>query len=87
MNHGVFRGGVNLGVTLNSGVYLEFNYKEIIFNHDFAKALFPEKFPTYSPAHEHYTEPDSIFEWQYHLQQAVISEDPVGYMYKAVLNA
>lgn len=59
----------------------------LLFNHGFARALFPAKFPTYQQAHEHYDYPESIFEWQYRLQQAVVSDDPISYMYEAVFNA
>ena len=59
------------------------NHLEIIFNHDFAKALW--KNPGYKPGE---TAPYGIGkkhegirpEWQYHLQQMAISEDPIQYL-------
>lgn len=51
------------------------NYLKFIFNHNFAKALFGE---------------DSLIDhapgqlWRYHLQQSVISKDPITYLYDAV---
>lgn len=52
--------------------------KEIIFSHDFAKAFFGNKSywnevnPNYSIVY--------LFEWQYHLQQMVLEEDPIKYL-------
>lgn len=67
------------------------NYKLFIFNHDFARALFEEGKVT--------TENEfgigkgknikllkNILAWQYHLQMAVISNDPVNYLYHAVFD-
>lgn len=63
----------------------EFSIADIIFNHDFAKALWGDE--------EDGTEfVEGIFEeqpkhrWKYYLQQAVISPDSVDYLYKAVFN-
>ncbi len=64
-------------------------YYQILFNHDFAKAFFGEE--NYNG--EEYTMFDhnhrfigyigrDIKEWQYHLQQAVLSEDPITYYYE-----
>ena len=67
----------------------------IIFSRDFARALFGEELIQY-PEGDTYTvtaklnptpdfaRSDELFVFQYHLQQAVISDDPIGYMYKAV---
>lgn len=61
---------------------------EILFDQKLglARALFGEYGPCsfYVPAHEPYDEPDSIEYFQYRLQQAVISDDPIDYMYKVV---
>jgi len=55
-----------------------FHWTEIIFNHDFAKALWGKS--TFVHAIHHKTgEPDFPL-WQYHLQQMVIAEDPIKYL-------
>jgi len=57
----------------------------IIFNHDFARALFadwPQVMKDAVPSGV-----SSVTDkpaWQYHLQQVVISKDPIEYMYKTV---
>ena len=43
----------------------------ILFSHDFAKAFFGEEHWLYGKR-----------PWQYHLQQAVVSDDPIEYYYK-----
>lgn len=67
---------------------------DIIFNHDFAKALWGEKkiviSEVYAPAddedyytfNDHNTPISQEVEtaWQYHLQQMVIAEDPIQYL-------
>ena len=48
------------------------SFEEIVFRHDFAKALWGEelkKWPLYK-----------ITNWEFHLQQMVISEDPIMYL-------
>lgn len=66
---------------LRSRVYTD--YPRIIFNHDFAKALWGEA------RHEerigNWDEVDKMHsvysaEWQYHLQQMVLAEDPREYL-------
>lgn len=58
----------------------EDNWKKFIFSHDFARALFGEEMVAKKyPMCEH-----SKPAYQYNLQQAVISDDPIDYMYKAV---
>lgn len=47
---------------------------DIIFNHDFAKALWGETHPIYDHI------PNHLKAWQYHLQQMVIAEDPIEYL-------
>lgn len=55
--------------------------QELIFNHDFAKALWGEKHSAHEGqfvdgAHGMRWIPD----WQYHLQQMVIADDPIKYL-------
>lgn len=64
---------------------------EIIFNHDFAKALFGEesKWVVTSVAHfdRSMTAHNKIVSnAEHHLQQAVISEDPISYLYGVVFD-
>ena len=47
-------------------------YEELIFNHDFAKALWPCK--ELDMYHE------EICIWKHHLQQMVIADDPIKYL-------
>lgn len=66
----------------------------IIFSHDFAKALFGEEYTDIDgddnlrPIPQGVNKKElgvyywKIFEW--HLQQAVISDNPIDYLYKAV---
>lgn len=67
----------------------EIDYFELIFNHDFAKALWGDN-PKIWETDDSYLDNDDpsdngfIWNWQYHLQQAVIAEDPIVYMYWAV---
>lgn len=64
----------------------------ILFNHDFARALFGEEPPelAYQFHSSIIRTQDNLLEsggwpkWKYHLVRAVISEDPIGYMYDAV---
>lgn len=65
--------------------------ERILYDHDFAKALWgdvPNDWREANmicyPAHRSFEKPEAVPLWQYHLQQAVISEDPIGYMYKEV---
>ena len=74
---------------------IRFHYKELIFNHDFAKALWPWddtiKCPycgiclTGSLMHPRPC-PFGVAEvfaqpmWQYHLQQMVVADDPIQYL-------
>lgn len=57
--------------------------ESIVFNHEFAKALFGEGLVDKEDI-DHVTAGMSNFE--YHLQQAVINEDPISYMYETVFN-
>lgn len=58
-----------------------YSVNDLIFNHDFAKALWGEK-KLVVPAKTFVWRPDpKIFGgWQYHLQQMVIAEDPIKYL-------
>lgn len=65
------------------------NIKEILFNHDFSEFLWGSK----SYCHMARLSGDNVVGkvrviplWQYHLQQAVISADPIDYMYRAVFD-
>lgn len=49
-------------------------HNTIIFNHDFAKALWGTKVPAWS------LDNSSLEAWQYHLQQMVISPDSIKYL-------
>jgi hypothetical protein len=56
---------------------ITFHYKELIFNHDFAKALWGEdriEEPVYRLTSV------AIPGWHYHLQQMVIADDPIAYL-------
>lgn len=57
--------------------------KSILFNHDFAKTLFgewKEGTITFNKKKNQYeTKQDPILGWQYHLQQAVLSDDIIEY--------
>ena len=87
-------------VSDNDGGYIVPSVIEIILNHDFAKALFGEEtlelYWDDDKKHEalggtlsySYDEGGAIKlevkRYLYHLQQAVISDDPIGYMYNEV---
>jgi len=49
----------------------------VLFSHDFAKAFFDAGFFCCSICEDRY----NISLWQYHLQQAVLSEHPLDYYY------
>jgi hypothetical protein len=58
--------------------------EQIIFSHDFAKSIWGEEIllawgysPMITVGEPHSTK---IFEWQYHLQQMVIADDPIKYL-------
>lgn len=76
-------------------IWTHYSKNDFLFNHDFARALFGDEPSPYGKVWQR-IEPGKGVEyavqngyvpaWQYHLQQAVISEDPIGYMYKAVFD-
>lgn len=75
---------------------IDFNYKELIFSHDFAKALFGEteldlyynrqlveaQFKLFSGTV--FGEISTLPAFQVHIMLAVVSDDPIDYMYNAV---
>ena len=65
------------------------NYQRILFNHDFARALFGDGFASFKFQQVDRKEPNYIFlkEWQGRLQQAVISDNPIDYMYQQLEGA
>jgi hypothetical protein len=75
------------------------NYKAVILNHDFARALFGNQFDEsvaqYIPKTGESDNPSDIKDWygkahyngptfEYHLMMAVISPDPIDYLYNVV---
>jgi hypothetical protein len=76
-------GGWNMGM-VDWPRYLSVggNPKELIFQHDFAKALWGERdhacLMDYTEDHEHCCE--SVNEYEYHFQQMVIADDPIKYL-------
>ena len=54
-----------------TGVY------DVIFNHDFAKALWGEEYKRMCKY-----DPEEYIAWEHHLQQMVIAEDPIKYLEK-----
>ena len=71
----------------NGGMDFEIN-KNLIFDHDFAKALFGEKTPTCNChlLHEDCPKDFVDYDWEYHLQQMVISKNPIKYLEKFINN-
>lgn len=61
----------------------EFSVIDIIFNHDFARALFGDE-TVYIPYGHERGEYHELPRFKHELQQAVINEDPIGYMYGEV---
>ena len=55
----------------------------VIFNHQFAKALFGEERMPWVASDLRQHPP---LEWHYHLQQMVIADNPIDYMYGVVFN-
>ena len=51
---------------------------QVLFDHSLAKAIWGEEKVTGLIGDEYYEYPN----WQHHLQQAVISDDPIDYYYK-----
>jgi hypothetical protein len=64
--------------------YEQFDERPIdafLFNHKFAKALFGEERMPWIASDLRQHPP---VKWQFHLQQAVIADDPIDYMYGVV---
>lgn len=54
----------------------------VLFDHSFAKAYFgDERIVVISSSESTYDEDQTLLNFQYHLQQAVISESPIDYYY------
>ena len=67
----------------------DYTLYEILFSHDFAKAVFGEETITYIDFEsDNSTEtqmlPGPVKSYVYHLQQAVISKDPIDYYYQFI---
>lgn len=84
--------GVYVCIYRHHGTY---SVAEVLFNHDFVRALFgngPNCAYCNLPPHNMHPNPcpegSNIWPylWEYHLQQSVISDDPIDYMYKAVFD-
>lgn len=60
--------------------YESINVEAIIFNHDFAKALWHQKAIYNDRSLAMGVDDLPITLWQHHLQQMVISEDPIKYL-------
>lgn len=67
----------------NADIYqhfmIDFKPEQYIFNHDFAKALWGDEGFT-STGLRNYRAEGVTRHWQYHLQQMVISPDPIKYL-------
>lgn len=70
--------------------YPDISVNDLIFNHDFAKSLWGEEKLSRDDLHAVKKEGDIFYSvdlipvFQYRLQQAVISDEPIDYMYKEV---
>jgi len=67
----------------------DYAVNNIIWRHDFAKALWGEELIQYPEEDPHtvtarmgrtYARTDELWVWQYHLQQIVIADDPIKYL-------
>lgn len=107
MKHVIINTGDELG-SIHEGIMIRLydevcNLENVIFDHDFARALFGEKVvqnPTpidklpnlYRNEDTYVDEKGDIVlkpilnATQYHLQQAVVSTDPIGYFYKELFS-
>jgi hypothetical protein len=74
--YGVFAGFVNPDD--NTAGSLRTN--DIIFNHDFAKALWGEDYSGFSGHTKPGEKIEDLETWQYHLQQMVVADDPIAYL-------
>jgi hypothetical protein len=63
------------------GGYNEVSVNQVIFNHDFAKALWGEDERKPEPvANSQFMTTVFKRDWRYHLQQMVIADDPIKYL-------
>jgi phosphatidylserine/phosphatidylglycerophosphate/cardiolipin synthase-like enzyme len=64
--------------------WIKFKTHELIFNHDFAKALWGEHTDTLTVQNNSLNVKQVIDMngWRYHLQQMVIADDPIKYLGK-----
>lgn len=60
----------------------DWNFTKMLFNHDFAKALWPEVIDGVEYKAYLLNEPKRTkrWIWQHHLQQMVIADDPIKYL-------
>ena len=58
--------------------------RDLIFSHSFAKAFFSEKCSMGCACHSDCEHEIAIPAWQYHLQQMVLSPDPIMYLSKFI---
>ena len=58
----------------------ELAFETIIFNHDFAKALWGEDIRIVGETPGAMTQEERPLAWQWHLQQMVIADDPIKYL-------
>lgn len=73
-------------ITESSYRHMNYDPLQLIFRHDFAKALWGDKPPKYTVVYE-WAELDglrklkqAISTWEFHLQQMVIADDPIEYL-------
>lgn len=65
--------------------YLEYGHPfEVIFSKEFAKAFWGETNTDYLLTHKGIEKLPFLVSWQYHLQQQVISDDPIKYLLKGL---
>lgn len=69
----------------------EESVNDILFNHDFARALFPsdKKWVVTSTTHTErtmYAHSKLMSDADHHSQQAIISDDPIDYFYQAIFS-
>lgn len=56
-------------------IYEMVGLNDLIFNHQFCKALWSDKFHMTNSEYG-----EGLDEWEYHLQQMVIANDPIAYL-------
>lgn len=69
------------GLVDNQDYYLllEVSAFDVIFNHDFSRALWSERMVAQDDVATIFADP-SYPNWMYHLQQMVIADDPIAYL-------